>query len=234
MAGKILKGVDNVIKGPKDKRETVAVSSLEGPGDKVLGLYFSAHWCAPCRGFTPQLAKWYNDVTSSTLKDKLNIVFVSSDRNEESFDDYFKDMPWLALPYDLRDMKVTCAMHVVFIYIHLHLQQGKLSKTYKVEGIPTLVFIDANTGAILNKNGRDIVSSDPNGNDFPWRSPTVNEVLSDDVVLVNKDNVEKKFSEMKGKPLAVYFSAHWVCCVIYVLLLLLVIEVIHNCIVSTL
>ena len=37
----------------------------------VVGLYFSAHWCPPCRGFTPQLANYY----ASNLKAKgLEIV----------------------------------------------------------------------------------------------------------------------------------------------------------------
>jgi thiol-disulfide isomerase/thioredoxin len=28
----------------------------------VIGLYFSAHWCPPCRGFTPHLAETYDAI----------------------------------------------------------------------------------------------------------------------------------------------------------------------------
>mmetsp|Transcript_119915 Transcript_119915/g.274753 ORF Transcript_119915/g.274753 Transcript_119915/m.274753 type:complete len:81 (-) Transcript_119915:67-309(-) len=34
----------------------VDTSSLDG---KTIGLYFSAHWCPPCRGFTPKLTESY-------------------------------------------------------------------------------------------------------------------------------------------------------------------------------
>merc|ERR1711907_525809 len=70
---------------------------------KPFALYFSAHWCPPCRGFTPKLAEYYN----TGLKDKMEIIFVSSDRDQESFDEYSKEMPWLALPYEKRDAKNT-------------------------------------------------------------------------------------------------------------------------------
>lgn len=105
MASGLFTGVINVIRGKKDSRENVPISSLDKDGS-VIGLYFSAHWCPPCRGFTPKLAEWYTNLTSGTLKDKLEIVFVSSDRDEDSFDEYFDSMPWLALPYSEREVKV--------------------------------------------------------------------------------------------------------------------------------
>lgn len=84
----------------------VAVSSLAGEG-KVLGIYFSAHWCPPCRAFTPQLATWYKNFKEGPNGDKFEIVFVSSDRDEGSFQEYYKEMPWLALPYKERTKKVS-------------------------------------------------------------------------------------------------------------------------------
>ena len=98
--------IENLIKGKKDSRENVPASSIFGKG-KVVGVYFSAHWCPPCRGFTPKLAEWYTELKKGPLNDKFEIVFVSSDRDEKSFDDYFDSMPWLALPYSERDLKVS-------------------------------------------------------------------------------------------------------------------------------
>ena len=102
MASSLFTGVSSL---NSSKAENIPVNSIDGEG-KVVGLYFSAHWCPPCRGFTPKLTEWYTKLTTGALKDKLEIVFVSSDRDEESFDKYFAEMPWLALPYCERDLKV--------------------------------------------------------------------------------------------------------------------------------
>ena len=83
----------------------VEVSTLAGEG-KVLGLYFSAHWCPPCRAFTPQLGEFYKKVKDSANGPNFEIVFVSSDRDEQSFKDYFGEMPWHALEWGSRDKKV--------------------------------------------------------------------------------------------------------------------------------
>merc|ERR1712232_501503 len=118
-------------------------SSLKG---KVFGLYFSAHWCPPCRGFTPKLAEWYN----KDLKAKgFEVVFVSSDRDEAAFKEYFGEQPWLALDFADRKLK------------------EQLSNNFGVQGIPSFVIIDKD-GSIITKDGRAAVSSDPTGSEFPW------------------------------------------------------------------
>ena len=43
---------------------------------------------------------------------KIEIVFVSSDRDDNSYNEYYAKMPWLALPYENKVVKV--------IIIHLH------------------------------------------------------------------------------------------------------------------
>ncbi len=70
------------------------------------GLYFSAHWCPPCRRFTPELVNFYNKVKSGPLAEQLEIVFISYDRDEKSYDDYYDSMPWLTIPFDEREIKV--------------------------------------------------------------------------------------------------------------------------------
>ena len=75
--------------------------------ENIVALYFSAHWCPPCRAFTPTLARWYNNFKKTDNGSKLDIVFVSSDRDQAGFDEYYQDMPWLALPYSEREKKVS-------------------------------------------------------------------------------------------------------------------------------
>ena len=59
--------------------------------------------CPPCRGFTPALATSYTIIVAKGKS--FEIVFVSSDRDEASFQSYFAEMPWLALPFADRETK---------------------------------------------------------------------------------------------------------------------------------
>ena len=48
--------------------------------------------CPPCRRFTPELAEYYKQMKEK-VGDKLEIVFVSSDRSEDEWREYFGEMP---------------------------------------------------------------------------------------------------------------------------------------------
>jgi len=132
------------------------VPALDVLSKKVVALYFSAHWCPPCRGFTPKLAEWYN----AHLKAKgLEVIFVSSDRDEEAFKEYYNDMPWLALEYSNRKGK------------------EQLSNLFKVQGIPSVVILDKDL-SVINKDGRSAISGDPEGAEFPWHPKPVSDLKS--------------------------------------------------------
>jgi nucleoredoxin len=128
--------------------EPIQKAALAG---KTIGLYFSAHWCGPCRGFTPTLAKTYTAMKAAG-NDDFEIVFVSSDRDQAAFDGYLGEMPWLALPFAEHGLK------------------DALSKACKVEGIPTLVIIGPD-GTLINADGRAALTKDPTGASFPWPPP---------------------------------------------------------------
>ncbi len=67
---------------------------------KFVALYYSAHWCAPCRKFTPQLVDYYNRVVVE--HPEFELVFVSADRSRFGWETYIQEakMPWLAIDYD--------------------------------------------------------------------------------------------------------------------------------------
>jgi len=126
--------------GEKFQKKDGSIVGTEAIKGKTLGLYFSAHWCPPCRGFTPVLAKFYEEYRSSNSD--FEIVFVSSDKSENDMLDYFKNDhgDYLALPYENREGK------------------NELSTMFEVQGIPTFVIVDSN-GKVLNANGRSKVSA---------------------------------------------------------------------------
>src|SRR6266849_7468987 len=66
---------------------------------KLIALYFSAHWCAPCRKFTPELVEYYNRV--ATQHPEFEIVFVSFDKSQFAMETYMREanMPWPAVDF---------------------------------------------------------------------------------------------------------------------------------------
>ena len=127
-------GTDAAFLDPRGRR--VGVSDLMG--NDVVGLYFSAHWCPPCRAFTPQFAKLYEEQRAAGKK--LGCVFVSCDKGDKEFKEYFDSMPWHAVAFGDK-------------------QRQALQARFNVNGIPKLIFLDGDTGATLTEAGTAAVRS---------------------------------------------------------------------------
>ena len=79
-------------------RAIIGGGAAAGPVDPafvpdVVGLYFSAHWCPPCRAFTPELVKAYGEVNGSggqhQRRNRFEVIFVSNDKSPAEFADYY-------------------------------------------------------------------------------------------------------------------------------------------------
>ncbi len=78
---------------------------------------------------------------------------MSSDSDEEAFEEYYKEMPWLTLDFKERD------------------KQEELSDKFNVSGIPKLILLDGDSGDIISTDARDqIQNKDTKGEKFPWKS----------------------------------------------------------------
>ncbi|MEY2506647.1 MAG: nucleoredoxin [Verrucomicrobiota bacterium] len=100
---------------------------------KLIGLYFSAHWCARCRKFTPALVAFYNK--HAAAHPEFEILFVSNDKTAPAMEGYMREvqMPWPALSFD----KVS--------------GNAALNK-YAGSGIPSLVVVDENGKVVFDTN----------------------------------------------------------------------------------
>jgi len=112
---------------------------LTGPAvegsPKYTALYFSAHWCPPCRMFTPKLVEWYNEFKAK--HPDFELVFVSSDRDQAAMEEYMKGdkMPWPAVVYDKA--------------------QSEMFRKFSSQGIPYLVLIDNEGKALTAQPGNE-------------------------------------------------------------------------------
>ena len=120
----------NLIQAKDGKAEPFKV----GEKPKFTAIYYSAHWCPPCRAFTPKLVDWYKEFKAK--HSNFELVFASSDKDEAAMLDYMKetDMPWPAVKFGEK-------------------KAAGLDK-YAAGGIPYLVLID--------ENGKDLTSKENN------------------------------------------------------------------------
>ncbi len=116
---------------------------------EYYAFYFSAHWCPPCRSFTPKLVSFYNEQPGK--KKQFEIIFVSNDSDENMMEEYIKGdaMPWPAIAYR-------------------SVSRMKEIQKYAGRGIPCLVLVDRE-GKVLSHSyeGETYVGPSKVMNDIP-------------------------------------------------------------------
>ncbi|KAI5084573.1 hypothetical protein GOP47_0000742 [Adiantum capillus-veneris] len=190
---------DDLISSEDGKK--VKVADLEG---KIVALYFGAQWNIACKQYTPVLASVYKE-----LKEKVEdfeLVYISSDRSQELFTEYFSKMPWLAVPYENEKTR------------------KHLNDWFEVKGFPTVVILDKQ-GRTLNTQGTELLY-DYGVEAYPFTVERIEElkqaeeakraaqtletllVTEERDFVISKDNLVKVTS-LVGKTVGLYFSAHW-------------------------
>eukprot|EP00762_Andalucia_godoyi_P000190 ANDGO_02417.mRNA.1 putative nucleoredoxin 3 len=171
------------------RRDGTTVSTGTFLTGKSLLLYFSAHWCPPCRQFTPVLKAWYESHASAL---NAELIFCSADRSEAEFRSYFESEmgDWLAVPYDAPSRMA-------------------IGSALRVEGIPALITISAQTNKVVSTRAREGLMEHPE--EFPWTPRNVMDILfasraeGEDE---EKDRPKKEEVE-KCEVLGLLFSASW-------------------------
>ncbi|CAF0942630.1 unnamed protein product [Adineta steineri] len=115
--------------------------------ETIIGLYFTASWCGPCQEFTPKLAKFYEQYSEEK---NFEIIYIGSDDDEESFDEYYEKMPWLRLDFQQRK------------------KVEELKKKFDIDGIPTLLLLEGESGDVICADATDKIAADPQGKKFPY------------------------------------------------------------------
>merc|ERR1712062_114644 len=147
--------MESILKETMGKVDGSKVLGSEALAEKsIVCLYFSAHWCPPCQGFTPVLKDFYEEVKEQDVE----IIFISSDEDSDAMISYMKEShgDWYALEHKSKLKK-------------------KMDKKYDVEGIPTMVVLRAD-GTLITKEGRGNVQSKGPMAVEEWKKQTSNGV----------------------------------------------------------
>ncbi|KAI9098021.1 hypothetical protein K1719_025792 [Acacia pycnantha] len=179
----------------------VPVSSCKG---KTIFLFFSANWCRPCRTLVPLLVELYD--TLNKKGKSIEIIFTSFDHDESGFDQHFKSMPWLAVPFDA----------------NLH---RRLINRYQVHRIPS--FLPLCSDGITIEEDMIGCIEDYGVEAFPFTNKRLQELKSIDQrkreeanleellahearnFLISRDDRKVPISELAGKTIGLYFCADW-------------------------
>jgi hypothetical protein len=120
----------------------------------LLGIYFAAAWCPDSTEATNKLGEVALD-----NKDRITIVYCSSDNDEKQMLEYKPDS-FLTVPFDKEDERAdikrffgACGAKEV--------EKLNMTPDQRMHGLPTLIVLDRETEKILTTGGAEDVVKDP-------------------------------------------------------------------------
>lgn len=128
-AGDLAKQLEGKLVKRDGDKVVAAENALEGK--KHIAVYYSAHWCPPCRKFTPELSKFYDEAVKE--HPDFQLVFVSSDKDEKAMEEYLE---WGEMNYPAVKFDQVAASGL---------------KKHAARGIPYLIVLDANGKELIAK-----------------------------------------------------------------------------------
>ena len=132
-SGDFFESISKSLVTAEDGKFTSNYGGVTNP--KFTAIYYSAHWCPPCRLFTPKLVEWYNEFQPKH-KD-FQLIFASSDKDEKAMLEYMSEtkMPWPAVQFAQKKMSGV--------------------EKFSADGIPYLVLIDEKGKDLTGKPGNE-------------------------------------------------------------------------------
>ena len=112
---------------------------------KIVGLYFSAGWCPPCRKFSPELSRF-----QAAHSDDFAVIFISCDHSEAEMKSFCAGKGFLRVPFGSE-------------------ARATIQARMGVSMLPTLVIVDVESGEVLTDWGRAAVTRNPDGCVAAWR-----------------------------------------------------------------
>ncbi|CAI4230476.1 unnamed protein product [Auanema sp. JU1783] len=137
----LMKG--QVVRSVNGKVETSDYSEIK---TAIRGFFFGAYWFPTCRQWVKQLKPVYDALKEANIS--IEIIFCSSDRSLDFFNQFLNQMPWYAFSYDTA-------------------KTMGLTRFFNVNGIPSLILVDSNN-QIISRHGRSTLLADSLGKQFPW------------------------------------------------------------------
>ena len=198
--------LENILGSVQNKAGEI-VDLVKHFSGKTVIIYVGLNSDEDCKIYNPILVEYYNK--NHELKN-FDVVFASWSPIQADIDEAYEDMPWLVLPINsLKNKMVNIVKKFTkFKFTSLYLKQGHIVNEFEVYFLPTLIFLNADTGELYEKRNSfiDLLSNaNKDKVKFIFSSKTV-ACINGSTVNQNGELIDLK-KHLNDKTAALYFAS---------------------------